>query len=175
MGCAGHGRLLPSSLEARLGLLHRRADQRADTGTKPLPDDLASLRPALRRTKVGHREASYDVAGANGHAFRVIIRQSARNPIDFTVILAYLPKDSNRLFHLRRCNGKSHEHTNRLERNSFYGFHVHMATERYQVDGGKEDAYAEPTDRYSDLGGAIDCLVGDGGFRQSADQPPRLL
>jgi hypothetical protein len=29
---------------------------------------------------------------------------------------------------LRRCNGKSHEHTNIIESDKFYDFHIHTAT-----------------------------------------------
>ncbi len=82
---------------------------------------------------------------------------------------------SNRVFRLRRCNGKSHEHTNLIEKQTFYEFHIHMATERYQREGENEDWYAEPTDRYGDLSGAIDCLIADCAFQRPADQPPRLL
>jgi hypothetical protein len=40
------------------------------------------------------------------------------------------------------------------------GFHVHVATERYQAAGFKEDSYAEATNSYIDLPGAIDtCLT----------------
>jgi len=34
-----------------------------------------------------------------------------------------------------------------------------MATERYQEIGNREDAYAEPTGRYSDICGALQCLL----------------
>ena len=51
---------------------------------------------------------------------------------------------SNRVFRLRRYNGKSHEHTNPIEKEIFYDFHIHTATERYQVlENKKEDTYAE--------------------------------
>ena len=43
-----------------------------------------------------------------------------------------------------------------------------MATERYQEIGAREDAYAEVTDRYSDLDGARECLFRDAAF----DVPP---
>jgi len=68
---------------------------------------------------------------------------------------------SNQLFRLRRYNGKSHEHTNRLEGVTFYDFHIHIATERYQAVGMREDAYAEPTDRYGDFHAAFSCLIKD--------------
>ena len=67
----------------------------------------------------------------------------------------------NQFFRLRRYNGKSHEHTNHIECESFYDFHVHLAPERYQNFGTREDAYAEPTERYSDFRGAVQYLIDD--------------
>lgn len=104
------------------------------------------------------------MAGASGANFRLIIRLSDFNPLDFSIILALNPPESNQLFRLRRYNGKSHEHTNTIEGNTFYGFHIHEATERYQEIGAREDAYAEPTDRYADFYGALQCLLEDCGF-----------
>jgi hypothetical protein len=83
------------------------------------------------REKRGHKERELDVTGDNGRQYRLILRQSNVNPLDFSVILAVIPPDSNQLFRLRRFNGKSHEHTNPIEGETFYDFHVHSATERY--------------------------------------------
>lgn len=58
----------------------------------------------------------------------------------------------------------NHEHTNRIEGDTFFGFHIHTATERYQNLGLDEDAYAEPTDRYANLSGAMECMIKDCGF-----------
>ncbi len=116
------------------------------------------------RTKPGHREREMDITGANGTEFRLILRQSLLNVLDFSVILAYSGKSSSQTFRLRRYNGKSHEHTNRIERQTFYDFHIHIATERYQLSGFREDAFAEVTDRYGDLQGALNCLVQDCGL-----------
>jgi hypothetical protein len=133
---------------------------------KRLPGDYrARLQP---RPKRGHREREFDVTGQNGSAFRVILRESLFNPLDFSVILAWLPPQSTTAFRLRRYNGKSHEHTNTLEGRTFYEFHVHMATERYQHSGLREDAFAEPTTRYQDSMGAVQCLIRECGF----DLPP---
>jgi hypothetical protein len=96
-----------------------------------------------------------------GNTYRLILRESAYNPMDFSVILAISPRSSSVLFRLRRYNGKSHEHTNQIESLTFYDFHIHEATERYQEIGAREDAYAEPTDRYSDLHSALRCLLSD--------------
>jgi hypothetical protein len=82
------------------------------------------------------------------------------------VILACLPPNSSTFFRLRRYNGRGHEHTNKLEHERFYNFHIHTATERYQEEGAREDGYAEQTDRYHDLNGAINCMFADCGFQK---------
>ena len=110
--------------------------------SKPLPADwrrLFRLRP-----KRGHGENHLDLTGDDGNQFRLIL--------------------SSRLFRLRRNNGRNHQHTNSVEGDTFYDYHIHTATERYQEVGSREDAYAEATDRYSDLTGAVDCMLEDAGF-----------
>jgi hypothetical protein len=84
------------------------------------------------------------------------------------VILGYIIPNTNQVFRLRRYNGKSHEHTNRLEQEKFYDFHIHTATERYQTAGWNEDGYAVPTDRYPDHHGALKSMFNDCGFEGSA-------
>ena len=127
---------------------------------KSLADDwrarLLRLQP-----KRGHREGALELTGDAGNEFRVILRQNAINPLDFSVILAVRVPQSNRLFRLRRYNGKAHQHKNHIENETFYDFHIHMATERYQELGTREDAYAEVTDRYGDYHGAVNCLIAD--------------
>ena len=129
---------------------------------KPLPIDW-NMRVQLR-SKRGHKERTLAVTGVLGHEFRMILRQSSHNQLNFSVILAVQVPNSSRLFRLRRCNGKSHKHTNHIEGSSFYDFHIHMATERYQARGADEDEYAEVTAGYSDLVGALYCMIRDGNF-----------
>jgi hypothetical protein len=107
---------------------------------KPLPVDYRSR--VQTKPKRGHRERELDVDGAQGGKFRIILRQSSYNPLDFSVILAWLPPQSTTPFRLCRFNGKSHEHTNTIETATFYDFHVHRATERYQQAGAREDTFA---------------------------------
>ena len=116
------------------------------------------------RAKQGHRERELEITGVNGSEFRLILRQSLLNIFDFSAILAYSAKASSQVFRLRRYNGKSHEHTNKLERQTFYDFHIHFATERYQHSGLREDAFAEVTNRYGDFRGALSCLIQDCGL-----------
>jgi hypothetical protein len=129
---------------------------------KMLPHDYLARTQA--RPKRGHKERELEIAGEEGNQYRLVVRQSNVNPLDFSVILIYCPPGTSGTFRLRRHNGRSHEHTNSIEGNTFYDFHIHKATERYQDLGGREDSYAEPTDRFTDLGGAIDCLLADCGF-----------
>lgn len=118
----------------------------------------------LTRQRKQHLEKEVVIKNSDGSSFLIIIRKNKLNIMDFSVILGYLPHKTNSVFRLRRYNGKSHSHTNKIEKNSFYDFHIHTATERYQLLGMREDHYAEPTSKYSDVNGAVsnlfnDCLI----------------
>lgn len=129
---------------------------------KPLSEGYLQL---IRfKSKLGHKECDLSVKGDNGNDFQLIVRQSNSNPLDFSVILAHRSENTNKLFRLRRYNGKSHEHTNTIERERFYDFHIHKATERYQGIGASEDKYAEPTSRFFDLHSALQYILDDCGF-----------
>jgi hypothetical protein len=129
---------------------------------KRLPEDYLS-RLELK-SKKGHKEKEINVRGANGSNFIIILRQSLLNPLDLSVILGYQIPNSNVVFRLRRYNGKSHQHVNKIEGEEFYDFHIHFATERYQTFGMEEDSYAHSTDKYSDFHKAVDCLFAECGF-----------
>lgn len=140
---------------------------------KRLPAD---YRAKLRlKDKRGHKEQELDVQGVAGSRFRLILRQSEFNILDFSVILSLCLPTSNLIFRLRRYNGKSHEHTNVIEGETFYDFHIHAATERYQDFGPREDAYAQPTDRYADLNEALKCMFKDCGFIAARDEQASLF
>ena len=99
------------------------------------------------RQKRGHEEGALDLVGDAGSEFRVFLRRNTVNVLDFSIIPALRVPQSNRLFRLRRYNGRSHEHRNIIEGNGFYGFHVHMATERYQKsEPGRTPTRRKPTD-----------------------------
>jgi len=140
---------------------------------KPLPADLQSQ--IKLRDKRGHKEAELSVQGSNGNDFRLIVRQNNINRFDFSVILGILPPDTTQLFRLRRYNGKSHEHSNPIERDAFYDFHIHYATQRYQEYGTREDTYAEPTDKYHDLYSALNSMVSECGFQVPQDGQHNLF
>lgn len=130
-------------------------------------------RPGLPplRAKRGHVEARADYKGQGGFQFRVVLRRSSGNPMAFSAILMVRGPKSSRWFRLRRYNGNNHAHRNLIEQSRFRDFHIHSATERYQLAGQREDAYAEPTDRFSDYEGAVRCLVHDAGLPSAASEP----
>ena len=130
--------------------------------SKPLPERYSDL--IRLKDKRGHKEREIDFKGEKGNDFRLILRQSNANLLDFSIILAFMPSGSNQLFRLKRYNGKSHEHTNTIENESFYDFHIHTATERYQEKGMKEDWYGGSTERFSDFTSALRCMLKDCGF-----------
>ncbi len=140
---------------------------------KPLPRDYR--KKLVLKAKSGHKEQQLDVKGADGSEFRLILRQAEINPFDFSIILGYRVPRTNELYRLRRYNGKHGEHSNVLEGRTFYDYHVHMATARYREAGLREDAHAEPTDRYTDLGGALACMLKDCGFDVPEDPQARLF
>lgn len=140
---------------------------------KPLPDNYHSH--IQLRDKRGHKERELDVVGEHGTQYRLILRQSDFNTLDFSIILAVNPLETNQLFRLRRYNGKSHEHTNQIEEDTFYDFHIHHATERYQESGSREDAFAETTDQYADFHSALRCMLKDCGFEIPQDAQKSLF
>jgi hypothetical protein len=138
---------------------------------KDIPSGLC-VPPKSMIRRNGHWQKSYEFDCPSGNRFVVKIRQSCVNPLNFSVILGYVLPGSYTVFRLRRYNGKSHHHTNVLENESFYDFHVHTATERYQRPGFNEDHFAETTSRFYDLGSAVQCLLSECGFRDPlADAP----
>ena len=131
--------------------------------TPEMLQKLSQLRPA------GDNKLTQDceVIGEDGSVFRIILRQNRLNPLDFAAIFAYRLPDTGRLFHLRRYDSRA-EHRNPIERQRFTAYHVHQATARYQARGFDEEGYAEPSDRFTDLHGALQCLFADCG----CDIPP---
>lgn len=127
---------------------------------KAVEDSFRSqLQPKGRQ---GHLGQDKEVTGDDGHQFAIIVRQSALNHLDFSVILAYDGPELGHRFLLCRYNGRGHEHFNKLESQQLTDdYHIHRATERYQKAGLKEEGFAETTDRYLDWKSALECLIKD--------------
>jgi len=126
------------------------------------------------KSKGAHDEQDIELMGEKGNRFRLMLRQSKVNHLDFSAILAYCPAETSKDFRLTRYNGK-HQHSNRIEGTSLFDYHIHIATERYQEVGAKEETYAEPTARYSDFGSALKCLLVDCHIKLSNEETPYLF
>lgn len=119
---------------------------------------------ATPKSKRNEEERHLVIIGDDGHEFKIIVRENQINPLrNFSVILGFCYPEQGNLFHLRRYNGNSHRHTNAIPpgQKEFDGFHIHYATEKYQIAGEDEDDYAKRTDRYQDISGALECLMED--------------
>ena len=137
---------------------------------KAIPNGLCPLEKMSIRNL--HKRKDFEFAGDSGSNFTIAVRQSTLNMMDFSVILGYKLPGLFTIFRLRRYNGKSHHHSNTLEGDSIYDFHIHVATQRYQMAGFKEEHYAAATHRYYDLNSAIQCLLDDCGFRAPIEESP---
>ena len=126
----------------------------------------------MRPVKKASRQYSQSellVSGELGSEFKVVIRKNLLDPLDFSVVLVYLPREEGKGFILRRYNGK-HIHRNHLEGNELHDFHVHMATERYQQAGLKAEGYAEVSGGYASVQQATECLFRDANFQRGSDR-----
>ncbi len=112
------------------------------------------------RAKGKHIERDFQVGSSDGkHEFVVFTRQSTLIPASFSAGLRWRSKTGEEVI-LLRCNGPDHEHFNPLEKARFAGHcHIHRTTERYLALGRKAEAYAEVTDAYQSLAGALHHLT----------------
>jgi hypothetical protein len=146
---------------------------------KPLPKNWQARLKTLPKAGFKHLQRELEVQGMNGNAFRIVLRQSSVNPLDFSIILMFRDKDGTE-FRLCRYNGKHpSEHTNRLEKakggkNAGFRsqFHIHMATERYQQEDFEIDSYAEVTDKYSSFDSALTEFLSSNGFQTPSEDLP---
>lgn len=143
---------------------------------KHLPVDYRSrLRMRPRSYSEKHEEGQFEVEVGNAGTFRVVLRKNRLNPLDFSAILCFIPRERMKIFRLRRYNGV-HRHTNRIERTTFRTFHVHYATQRYQEAGWDIDAYGEPNDKYATMEGALELLLDECSFiRPEAESAQRRM
>jgi len=96
------------------------------------------------------------------HRFELYARQNSIDPDHYSCGLIYHHPCGERI-HLTRYNGSNHDHRNSLEGGELIRFkcHIHRATQRYIEIGDKAEKFAVTTDRYSDLSGALHCLIMD--------------
>jgi hypothetical protein len=137
---------------------------------KELPPNWEKRLRGLRPSKTLPQTRSNLLVTTSSGNFRITIRRNTILREDFSVILCALRTRENRWFRLRRYNGlhSSGIHRNRIEKTWIRGFHIHMATLRYQQRGLDEDGYAEPTERYKDVWSALESMLRECGFIKPA-------
>lgn len=138
---------------------------------KPLPANWATRLKTIPKAEQQYKQRQLEVNGDNGHDFKIVLRQSALNPMDFSCILVFIDKDGTE-YPLIRFNGDHPSgHTNRVEKSAGeknHTFkdtcHIHEATERYQRAGKKIDHFAKPTKLYNSFDSALAEFVKTNGF-----------
>jgi len=120
--------------------------------------------PSAREKEKGvHKEKNYKVIGIddNDITFKLFVRQNSLLENDFSCGLLWNTPSGETLM-LTRYNGGSHPHTNRIENQKFEAHcHIHKAQEKYLKAGKKAEGFAETTDRYTSVKGALHCLISD--------------
>ena len=142
---------------------------------KELPSNYRRVLSLRSFPDKAHRRAELFVTVDAETQFVIKLRQSVLDITDFSVIYGYCIPHSNRVFHLRRYNG-CHKHENKLEHNLFISYHIHQATERYQnVDGADVEAFAEPTDKYAEIYGALELMLQECNFIKPSGSQLNLI
>jgi hypothetical protein len=103
------------------------------------------------------------VQSNKGRKFLIKIRTNIINKSDFSIILMHVD-DLGMRYILRRYNG-SHQHKNKIENTIINGFHIHQATERYQIFSDRIEGYAEPTGEYTSWGDALLLMLTECNFK----------
>lgn len=113
------------------------------------------------KSHIGHKQRNFkamavDIPGVN---FGVYMRQNIDLDEDFSCGIEYRPFVGSSIV-LARYNGPSHWHRDAdkvIDRRP----HIHRASERAISMGKKPDWFADETDRFETLEGALACLMKD--------------
>ena len=122
---------------------------------------LSKIKSSKWKQKSGHRQKNIDLDQIDpDYSFQIFERQNTNNFLDFSVGIYLKFTTSNEKIVLMRCNGNSHIHPNKIEKNIIHRkFHVHYATERYMSLGvNKAESFAEETTEYTDIDTAFQYL-----------------
>lgn len=95
------------------------------------------------------------------HNFNIYMRQAMMDEDNFSCGIS-LTVDGNSDITLARYNGSNHVHVNKCDGRRFdFECHIHEANEKSLKASKKIENYAEPTNRYTNLQGAIQCVLTD--------------
>lgn len=123
-----------------------------------LPKTITNPRAREKHQK-GSIRLNY-LASADDASFEIYVRQNLLVQNAFSCGFIYLHPSGEKVT-LMRCNGGYHAHDNPLEGVNTIGIccHIHIATQRYMEAGRKPEHYAEPTNLFTDVNGALITLM----------------
>jgi hypothetical protein len=122
--------------------------------------------PNIRaKLKDGNEQLNYNVicTESDKYRFELYTRQNKREGMedDFSCGLNWVAPNGETLI-LCRYNGPNHNHPNHLENEKLgYNCHIHKTTEKYIKANRKPEGFAETTEKYYSLKGALYWLVSD--------------
>ena len=105
----------------------------------------------------GYYRADAKLSAKSDCIFILRTRQSADDPMDFSIILTLQPPVGKQ-FNLVRYNGNSHIHKNKIENTKIRGTHKHIATQRYMELNCDAEGYAEKIDEYTCFDEALEYM-----------------
>lgn len=145
-----------------------------DSLTNQNIDSLVTLPKQVKNPKIrwaskpSHQQKNYNIIGGD-YLFELYVRQSHMDTDNFSCGLSVIKPDGQPLT-LLRYNGSNHIHHDIV-----FNCHIHKATEEAINKGKKPESYAEETDIYHTLDGALFCLAQDAFIRGlpdlKADEP----
>lgn len=113
-------------------------------------------------TQFKSRQLTLELCSTNqSDRFKLYMRQSTLNENDFSCGISYLASNENDIT-LARYNGSSHVHVNKSDGQKFiFECHIHYANEESLKVSKKIENFAIKTQRYTNLSGAIQCVLKD--------------
>ncbi len=111
------------------------------------------------KRKGKHLQKNFEIVAKSDEniRFEIFTRQNLEIVEDFSCGLKWLAPGGEDMI-LVRYNGSSHPHPNKIEKNRLdFVNHIHRTTERY-LQMGRPDGFAELSDKYSNMTGALKCL-----------------
>lgn len=98
---------------------------------------------------------------SGSYNFNIYMRQAMLDEDNFSCGIS-LTANGNNDITLARYNGSNHVHVNKCDGRKFdFECHIHEANEKSLKASKKIENYAEPTNRYTNLQGAIQCVLAD--------------
>lgn len=137
--------------------------------TKELLAELKQVQKALTRpfkqkwtTERKFRQLSVELISQCGaYKFNLYLRQNELHDNNFSCGISLIRNGENDIT-LARYNGSNHVHVNKLDGKRFeFECHIHEANEECLKVAKKIEDHARATDKYTNLAGAIRCILED--------------